>query len=196
MKIKTHIALFFAASLVLALSSCNLSKQDDNKNKKTEIINNTMPLANDSIAYYEELLSKDSMNVKNRIALAINYYTAHNYDEAIYHLLIATRIESKNLEALITLGNAYYDSHQFENAIEYYQKALAIDSKNIDVRCDMATCYIYTKNSEKAIPLLKKNLTINKNHPQTHYNLSTAYKELGKTKEAEEEKAIFEKLSK
>jgi len=187
--------LFIALSIV-SFTSCNSNKQDNSKNKNSQATEMDDKSSNDSTAFYEEILAKDSLNTDLRLTLATNYYAERKFDEAIYHLIIVCKIDDKNLEAFIMLGNVYYDTDQNENAIEFYEHALDLDNKNVNVRCDLATCYLKIKKPEVALDLLKKNLSIDKNHAQTHHNLSVVYKELGKFNEAEEELMIFNKLSK
>ena len=196
MATKLLTGIFCIASLMLLFPSCHTNKQDGSKSQKNEIKENTDAFANDSTAFYENILSKDSLNIELRLALATNYYAERNFDKAIYHLLIVYNIDNNNIEALINLGNVYYDWGQNEKAIEFYEKALVLDTKNVNVRCDLATCYLNIKDPEKALSLLKKNLGQDKNHVQTHHNLAVVYKELGKTKEAEEEINIYNNLNK
>ena len=90
----------------------------------------------------------------------------------------------------------YYDSEDYANAVKYYEKELVLDPNNVNVRCDLATCYLNMKKPQVSLSLLKKNLTINPNHAQSHHNLSIVYTQLGKTKEADAEMAVFNSLSK
>jgi tetratricopeptide (TPR) repeat protein len=183
-------------TLLFVFAAC-----DQNKPVVPEGMNNvqntgTTAFPQDSFAYYENILVKDSMNVELRMALATNYYSERLFEKAIDHLLKVVRIDSKNKEALTTLGNVYYDAGQNENAVIYYEKLLALDNKNVNVRCDLATCYLNLKQPEKSLSLLKKNLEIDPNHAQSHHNLSVVYGQLGRTKEAEEQMKVFNSLKK
>ena len=165
---------------------------------ETSQTNNSKPntFTTDSFAYYESALQKDSLNVPLRLALANNYYVDKKFDKTIENLLVVYRIDSKNLQALTGLGNVYYDSEDYASAVKYYEKELVLDPNNVNVRCDLATCYLNMKKPQVSLSLLKKNLTINPNHAQSHHNLSIVYTQLGKTKEADAEMAVFNSLSK
>jgi len=180
---------------VFSISSCNSNQQHNTANSKKNSHDSIESFTADSFAYYENVLLKDSSNTELRLALATNYYADKKFDKAIDHLLKIYRKDPKNSEVIITLGNVYYDAEEYENAIIYYEKALVVDKKNVNVRCDLATCYLNIKKPEIACTLLKKNLELDYNHAQSHHNLSVVYNQLGKTKEAEEEMKIFNKLS-
>lgn len=181
--------------LIIAFSACNSNKQDPSVRPGRGLNDSSDAFTADSFAYYENVLIKDSSNTALRIALATNYYAGKQFDKAIGHLLKVYRNNSKNMEVLITLGNVYYDAEQYKEAVNFYEKALSLDNKNTNVRCDLATCYLNLKNPDKACTLLKTNIEMDHNHAQSHHNLSVVYNQLGKTKEAEEEMNIFNKLT-
>lgn len=195
MKYKSVLGILIIISLIVSFSACNLSVQKDLGKVNNDSIVSADNFPADSFAFYENVLINDSLNTDLRLALATNYYAEKQFDKAIEHLLIVCNIDNKNIEALIILGNIYYDSEQNENAIKYYEKALALDNKNVNVRCDLATSYLNIKNPNKALNLLKKNIEMQPNHAQSHHNLSIVYTQLGKTKEAEEQMKIFNKLA-
>ncbi len=182
----------FIALVFLLLISCNSDEQKVEQSKKT---GTSQELAKDSFAYYENLLKSDSLNNELRLALSANYYSVKMFDKAIEHLSIVCSTDKKNKEAFAMLGNVYYDTEQFEKAIEFYEQAVNLDPKNLNVRCDLATCYLNIKKYDKALDLLKKNISIDNNHIQSHHNLSVLYTQMGKTKEADQEMKIFNKLS-
>ncbi|MCX6230110.1 MAG: tetratricopeptide repeat protein [Bacteroidetes bacterium] len=191
-----RILIFSLSSFILILGFSACKNKSDVKPNIVTIKQNAVDMfPADSFAIYEKELIKDSLNIEMRIMLANNYYVKKQFDNAIYHLKIVSTLDEKNENALILLGNIYYDIEQSDKAIIYYEKALKLNDKNVNVRCDLATSYLNIKNPEKACSLLKKNIQINYNHAQSHHNLSIAYKQLGKTKEAEEELKIFNKLA-
>ncbi len=196
MQTKFVTSFLFSMLLIVSFTSCNSNKKDNTNNKISPTTEFNDKSSNDSTAFYEEIIAKDSLNTELRLMLATNYYAERKFDEAIYHLVILTNIDTKNMEALIMLGNVYYDTDQDEKAIETYQRVLAKDNSNVDVRCDLATCYLRLKKPNEALALLKKNLSLDKNHAQTHHNLSVVYKELSRFNDAEEELLIFNKLKK
>ena len=175
----------------ISFFSCNSPEKD--KNAIPE--DSQLAPAVDSFALYEEKLAKDSLNFELRNKIAVNYYAAKDYQKAIFHFLKVYHNDGKNLAVIINLGNLYYDTELYEKAIEFYKKALLLDNTNTSVRCDMATCYLNIKEPKTALALLKENIKQDFNHLQSHHNLSVVYTELGMTKEAEEELAIFNKLS-
>ena len=186
---------FFGAIIIcltgLSFFACNSSVKKETSNTDER----NLVIANDSFAIYENMLLKDSSNISLRTLLAKEYYAAKKYNNAISHFTTIYNYNNKNLTALINLGNLYYDTELYDKAIEFYKKALVIDNTNTNVRCDMATCYLNIKEPKTALALLKENIKMDNNHKQSHHNLSVVYTELGMTKEAEEETAIFDKLS-
>ena len=190
MNTKTLTGIFFIAFIIF-FASCNSDKVKTT-DKTTTVIENSV----DSLAMLENVIAVDSLNIDLRLAIASRYYKIRKFDNALEHLMKAEQIDKNNIDVLIGLGNVYYDTENFEDAIGYYEKVLKIEPENTNVRCDMATCFLSTNKPEKALSLLKKNLEIDKNHLQSHHNLSIVYKQMGKTKEADEEKAIYEKLIK
>ena len=191
-----NLAFFVFIMLIVAMVACDQNRPvvpESVSNKKEET---SQGFPADSFAYYEGILAKDSLNTELRLAIATNYYSQNQFGKAIDHLLKVIEQSPKNTEALITLGNIYYDAAENEKAIIYYEKDLQLDPKNVNVRCDLATCYLNLKQAEKSLSLLKKNLEIDPKHAQSHHNLSVVYKEMGKTKEAEEEMKVFNTLEK
>ncbi|MEI6696474.1 MAG: tetratricopeptide repeat protein [Bacteroidota bacterium] len=186
---------FILPALFLAFSACNTDTQNTAMNPDKDSVAQSNVFAADSFAFYENVLKSDSLNTELHFALAINYYTEKQFEKAIEHLLIVCRIDHKNTEALITLGNIYYDAEQNDKAIETYEKLLQLDDKNVNVRCDLATSYLNNKDIQKSFRLLTENIKIAPNHAQSHHNLSVVYSQMGKTKEAEAEMKIFNKLS-
>jgi tetratricopeptide (TPR) repeat protein len=187
--------LIIIICLFLSFSSCHNNRNNTPANSAKGLNDSTDAFTADSFAYYENALAADSFNSALRMALATNYYAEKQYNKAIEHLLKVFRNNKNNPEVIITLGNVYYDSDQYEKAIVFYEKVLVTDSKNVNVRCDLATCYLNIKKPEKACTLLKKNIEIDSDHAQSHHNLSVVYSQLGKTREAEEEMKLFNKLS-
>lgn len=175
----------------ISFFACNSSvKKETNQTDESNLT-----AATDSFAIYEDMLVKDSANIQLRTKLAIEYYAAKKYSKAISHFTTIYNYDNKNLKALTNLGNLYYDTEDYDKAIEFYKKALAIDNTNTNARCDMATCYLNIKEPKTALALLKENIKMDYNHKQSHHNLAVVYSELGMTKEADEETAIFNKLS-
>jgi tetratricopeptide (TPR) repeat protein len=197
MKKSTSVVLIVFSVFVFILFSCNYSRRNVTEEvKKTDSVASKNLFSADSFAYYESNLAKDSLNVELRLALANNYYVEKRYDKALGHLLILYGMDSKNLKILTGLGNVYYDTEDYNNAVKYYEKELSLDPNNVDVRCDLATCYLNMKKPEISLGLLKKNIKINPKHIQSHHNLAVVYGQLGKSKEAEEEMAIYNSLTK
>ncbi len=191
---KTLFGLFIITSLIITISGCKYEIQKDAVNQDKDLSVSAEIFPTDSFAFYENILLKDSLNTELHLAIASNYYAEKQFDKAIEHLISVCRIDNKNTEAFITLGNVYYDTEHYEKAVQYYEKALLLDPNNVNVRCDQATCYLNIQNIEMAFKLLKKNIEIAPDHAQSHHNLSVVYSQMGKSKEAEEELQIFNRL--
>jgi tetratricopeptide (TPR) repeat protein len=179
----------------IALISCNSNERVEAYHPAAQTKDIVRSSVSDSIAIYEKTLQADSLNAGLRNKVAALYYASDQFDKGIYHFTRVCRSEPKNLTALTGLGNIYYDSKNYEQAVAYYEKALSVDKKNTNVRCDLATCYLNMDMPEKALKLLKENIAIDNNHIQSHHNLSVVYSKLGRQKEADEELAIYNKLS-
>ena len=186
---------FFLPALFLAFSACKTDMRNTSVNQDKDSAAQSNVFAADSFAFYENILMSDSLNTELHYALAINYYSEKQFEKAIEHLLFVCRVDHKNTEAMITLGNIYYDAEQNDKAIETYEKILLLDNKNVNVRCDLATSYLNNKEIQKSFRLLTENIEMSPDHAQSHHNLSVVYSQMGKTKEAEAEMKIFNKLS-
>jgi superkiller protein 3 len=191
---KLIVSAFIGASLTFF--SCNRTEE-----KKAETTTSPdylkqqdqKPLAPELIAA-QKRFAADTTNYEIRTMLAVNYYSAGDMDNAIYHFNKVVEHDSKNLIALANLGNIYYDVKQDDKAIEYYEKALELDPKNIDMRCDLATCYMNINKLKKAIKILKENIEMNPKHEKSHHNLAVILKQNGDIKESEDEMKIYESL--
>jgi len=193
MRLKHFFSFFIIIAIGFAIIACN---SGNSVGEKAISIDTDSEFPADSFEFYEKALAVDSLNIELRVAIATNYYATKQFEKAIDHLLIAHQIDKKNVEILITLGNIYFDIDKYEKAIEFYKNALLLDDKNVNVRCDMATCYLNNKMPKKAYAILKKNIEIDSTHAPSHHNLSFVCNELGKTKEAEAEMIIYNRLSK
>lgn len=189
------IRILFVSNIVLVcllLLSCNSS---DTLKVNSKIEQNNSIVSTDTIQILESSLIQDSLNIENRLDLALRYYSKYEFEKAIFHFSKIISIDGKNLDAIINIGNVYYDTQQYAKAMEYYQNALVIDDSNINVRCDYATCYLNEKMPEKAIEILNENVKRNFNHAQSHYNLAIIYKQLGKVQESDKEMKIFNSIT-
>ena len=183
--------------LCLSLFSCNSDKVESRGeiSERNNIEDDINKKKIDELGILESQVTGDSLNIELRKALAIKYYSIGELNEAEKHYQIILEQKPNNLDASINLGNIYYDSQKNDKAIIYYEKSLLSDPKNTNLRCDLATCYLRIKNYAEAIKILKNNIKIDKNHIQSHHNLSVILKDIGNTKEADVEMAIYTKLN-
>jgi tetratricopeptide (TPR) repeat protein len=198
MEIKTCRALMLICSSAVLLFSCNNPDiKSGNKEAQNPDIHkeNSQDVSSGNRSMYETALKTDSLNTDIRLKLAADYYIGKDLLKAQFHYLKIIGYDKNNMAALFNLGNISYDLEQYSQAITYYDAFLEKDKNNNDVRCDMATCYLNLEKPQKAISILRENIRLNANHLQSHYNLSVILKQVGKTKEAEKEREIYNTLS-
>lgn len=82
-----------------------------------------------------------------------------------------------------------------EEARQLLEKSIRIDSNSAEAQFELGCLMERKYDYEKAAALLEKSIQLNPDDPVTHYRLSRVYDRLGKKEQADEERALHERLS-
>jgi len=145
-----------------------------------------------------EKITRDLIKKFPKYSILYNYlglflFQEKKINEAIRSFKKGIKNEPKFIQSYLSLANLYKNTKKKDLAIKWYYKAIKINPKNPEPYNNLGNLYrsenTFSSESslKKAIKIYKKGIKI-KNNPQEHLlyvNLGTAYKSLGKIKEAE-----------
>jgi Tfp pilus assembly protein PilF len=75
------------------------------------------------------------------------------------------------------------------------EKSVRIDGNSAEAQFELACLMERKHDYEKAASLFEKSIQLNPDDPVTHYRLARVYDRLGKKEEADEQRALHERLS-
>lgn len=96
----------------------------------------------------------------------------------------ALHIDPTRTTSLYLLGRLYFQAHDIPKSIEYLQAALRLDPSYLPARAELGRAYMRNGQAASAVPELEKAVSIDSSG-DLYYLLSTAYRQLGKTDQAE-----------
>jgi tetratricopeptide (TPR) repeat protein len=92
------------------------------------------------------------------------------------------------------LGEIYWGKYEYEEALNHFTRAVELRPNFVDALIALGKVLISKGQSEKALVYLGEALRTDPENEVAHYRLAQAYRKLGKTKQAEDELAMFRKL--
>ncbi len=129
-----------------------------------------------------------SLALGNDLALA--YYQARRYDEAIKQYQKILEMEPTRAEALLGLGMVYEQKGGYEEAINEYQKAIKSSGRTSPVLAQLGRAYAMSGKRNEAISIVAELKEMSKQSFRGSYDMGILYTGLG-----ERDKA-FEQLNK
>lgn len=154
--------------------------------------------AADAIAQYEKALAKDptlpGIHYELGEAMMQHSASADSLERAEREFSAALEENPKNAGAVAKLGRIAFSLGNVTRAEQDYQRALSLQADQTDALKGMAEIFGRRGQKEQAIEYL---LEARKSAPFDEticYRLATLYRELGRTSDASQEMARFEKL--
>ncbi len=92
-------------------------------------------------------------------------------------------------------GIGFYKQGNYDKAGKEFKKAIELNPDDFHAFYYLGNTYYCKAKYDDAVKVYTKTININPDYAKVHYSLSLAYNKLGMTLEAEEQKAIFRKLS-
>jgi tetratricopeptide (TPR) repeat protein len=113
----------------------------------------------------------------------------------------ALAVNPSDAQAEVRLGDIAAKRNDLDAARTHYAKAVELQPNNTDAALGLARVFSSTGEPEKAAPLLEHAVQVDPTSALAHFRLSTAYRQLGRTADAQREldeyqkyKAMKEKL--
>ncbi len=137
--------------------------------------------------YYEQALfyEQDSANRYDiSCTLAQDCIDSSCFEEAIYYLMEANKVEPLSYEYYNDLAFCYERLDKLEQSINYYNKYLDKDPFNDNVWFNLGTVFARQGKYEKAIDAFEYSIALNGGNSSSLYNLAVVYLNLGKYNES------------
>ncbi len=123
------------------------------------------------------------------------YLKVRRFPEALKLFQDAYDISPDKPLPLRNQGEAYIKLNNHMKAEEILRKYLEIERNDAKAYFLLAYSFAGQERYEEAVNALKESIRLNNSIPESHQILSFLYKQLGQTKEAEEEFGIYQKMS-
>ncbi len=128
-----------------------------------------------AIGEYRRALQYDSSASTIYLSLAEDYYLLKLYDDAIYYLQGALRVDTNNVAALEFLSDLLLESNQYDSAISVAQKLISLSPENLHYRQSLAGIYLRQERPAEAIQQYEAILQEDSSDTETLKQLSTIY---------------------
>jgi len=92
-------------------------------------------------------------------------------------------------------GIEFYKQGKYDQAGKSFEAAIKIKPNDVYALYGLGNTHYCKAKYDEAVKVYTRAININPDYAKVHYSLSLAYSKLGKTGEAEKEKAIFRQLS-
>jgi tetratricopeptide (TPR) repeat protein len=145
--------------------------------------------------FYKEALRANPQVTGAHYALGSIYANSGNYDSAVQEFKEELKINSYDSLALWKLGEIALrtDPH---SAADYLERALLLNPDLPQARLAYGRALLRLEQPEKAVEQFRKVESLAPEEDSVHYHLASAYRKLGRSKEADEELARFQELAK
>jgi len=110
-------------------------------------------------------------------------------------LLAALEKNPADGQAAFYLAECWANLGEWENARKYYEYAIAQGYADAPVQYGMGKARVELGNFQSALQPLQRALALQPSMIQAHFQLAKAYRQLGRTKEAQNESMLFSALS-
>ena len=137
----------------------------------------------EAIAYLQDLLKKNTTDVKARQVLANVYFSSNEIKKAEKTYLEVLKMEP-NAETYNNLGVLYLKEENAQKAVESFQKAVELDPNFTRAYFNLGELSLISGKFPMALAFFKKAETIDKNHPLVHYKLGVSLTKTGRLEEA------------
>ena len=117
------------------------------------------------------------------------------YDEAQVQLREEARLNPDNALSYIRLASIELQQHHVANALVDAKKAVALASDSSEARYLLGRSFLEGGDIPAAIRELETARQFSPNSPRIHFNLARAYSKAGRSTEAQESRAEFERLN-
>ena len=92
-------------------------------------------------------------------------------------------------------GIEFYKQGKYDQAGKSFEEAIKIKPNDVYALYGLGNTHYCKAKYDEAVKVYTRAININPEYAKVHYSLSLAYSKLGKTREAEKEKAVFRQLS-
>ena len=92
-------------------------------------------------------------------------------------------------------GIEFYKQGKYDQAGKSFEEAIKIKPNDVYALYGLGNTHYCKAKYDEAVKVYTRAININPDYAKVHYSLSLAYSKLGKTREAEKEKAVFRQLS-
>ena len=116
------------------------------------------------------------------------------FDEARRELESELRINPFHAQANFELGDIDVKQGSFKEGMPYLQRALEIDPKLVEAHRSLGKAFLAEKHYDNALYEFSLVARADPGDHTIHALLATAYRQMGRTKEAEEETRTYERL--
>jgi len=103
------------------------------------------------------------------------FYSLEQIDSSIFHLDMATKIDTAYSKAWVNLGIAYETGHRSRDARAAFQRAIEVNPEDVLAHCHLGFNYFEAGDVDRAVKLYVRALEIDENSAQAHYNLGLAF---------------------
>jgi tetratricopeptide (TPR) repeat protein len=163
---------------------------------------------NTVLHYFELLQSNYKILLDLKTAMVLNpsdamacfalgkvYGRIERYEAARQAYLAVLKIDPDHIDAQNNLGNIYLRQQRPHRAIEVFSVLLQADSTYVRAYNNLGYAYLATNQPQRAIATYEKAIAVDASYAQAHSSLGTLYMKQGRIPEAEEHRAIYEKLT-
>lgn len=177
-----HQLFFFI--LLLASYACDENSAKNSANHKTQTNGESVEAENitDSLSFYNDLIKENPSNVVHYVKKAMYLKNRRNYQDALYALQTALKIDSANADLYAHQADLHYKMKNINESMAAAEQALEIDENHISANKRVAWVYFLLKDYENTFKYINIALAQNERDAECYFLKGMAYKEQEKLK--------------
>ncbi len=137
------------------------------------------------VAFWEDNVARVGHSYRPKDNLAVEYYKAGRYDEALELWQEALSIEPRGYSMHENLAQLYLDRGMLEEAKRHLQTAIVFNPKPARLYSKLGSVYATGGDPASAVGYMEKAAGLDPEDGQLEYNLGSVYYKLGRLAEAE-----------
>lgn len=122
--------------------------------------------------------------------------TEEGRDDAEKEYKLSLELNPLDEQAESRLGDIALQKDDLKEADQHYSRAIQLQPNDPDADVGLAKVFMTMDQLQKAEPLLQHALKLDPTSPLAHFRLSTVYRQTGRTEEAKQELAQYQKYKK
>jgi tetratricopeptide (TPR) repeat protein len=138
----------------------------------------------EAIAAYEQARRSNDLDADVHEGMANAYCRLAEYDAAVRHFEMVTRLDPRRSAPWINLGAVYNRLKNYQKAAEVLRRAVQIDRKSSIGYYNLGIAYKHLKQGAMAIPAYREAIRLDPKMADAYLNLGNVYLEMGNLSQA------------